>query len=368
MVVAPGARPTRNSRLPSPPATGDGIRPRIAKPEAGEQASRISAQTASWIAGSRTMPPRPTRSRPASNCGLISAASAAPGASSGRSAGRTSRREMKLTSMAHEVRGRGIAARSRLRASVPSRLVTRGSAAQGGVELVAPDVDGVDVRGAPRQQRVGEAAGRGPDIEADAAPPDRSRRRRGRPSSFSPPRETKGWGAAASMRASAVEEVGGPRHRLVVGPHEARRDGGLRPGPALEMAALHQQAVGPQPVLPIITRPSWSGSAVPGSVLPLHHSARGRRNQAGLSRRPTHAWSPGRPCAHLTTTAGCRIRHEIDARRSRAYNARRWPAHRCEPAVAASVGSPRRGSGAVEVSGRPKLWDDDSWSRRARSS
>src|SRR5581483_10865082 len=44
-----------------------------------------------------------------------------------------------------------------------------GIRAQAGVQLVASDVDRVDLPRAPLEQNLGKAAGRGADIEADAA-------------------------------------------------------------------------------------------------------------------------------------------------------------------------------------------------------
>ena len=43
-----------------------------------------------------------------------------------------------------------------------------GAAAQARMQLAAPDIDRVDPPGAAREQDLGEAAGRGADIEADA--------------------------------------------------------------------------------------------------------------------------------------------------------------------------------------------------------
>ena len=49
----------------------------------------MRSQTALWIAGSRTTPPLPTSFGPASNCGLISATSAARSAVSAKADGST---------------------------------------------------------------------------------------------------------------------------------------------------------------------------------------------------------------------------------------------------------------------------------------
>ena len=51
----PRARPDKNSRLPSPPAIGEGTTPTTCQPSAATNAA-ISSHTAAWTAGSRTMP------------------------------------------------------------------------------------------------------------------------------------------------------------------------------------------------------------------------------------------------------------------------------------------------------------------------
>src|SRR5262245_3919876 len=87
--VAPACRACRrcsmNSRLPSAPVMGDSIMPMRANPTPAA-AAVTSACTRAWTPGSLTSPPRPTSSRPASNCGLTSATTSASGA---RSAGTT---------------------------------------------------------------------------------------------------------------------------------------------------------------------------------------------------------------------------------------------------------------------------------------
>ena len=60
--------------------------------------SRILVTASLRFAGSRTIPPLPTPSRPASNCGLTSATSQAPGAARLKATGSTRIRLMKLTS------------------------------------------------------------------------------------------------------------------------------------------------------------------------------------------------------------------------------------------------------------------------------
>src|SRR5581483_12107781 len=62
----------KNSRLPEAPVMGDGVIAIRYRPIAAA-AAVTPAIAASWISGSVTTPPRPTSSRPASNCGLTSA-------------------------------------------------------------------------------------------------------------------------------------------------------------------------------------------------------------------------------------------------------------------------------------------------------
>src|SRR5262249_36283151 len=61
----------RNSRLPSPPLTGLSIVPITSQ----DIHAAMSSRTAFCAASSRTTPPLPTCSLPASNCGLTSAIS-----------------------------------------------------------------------------------------------------------------------------------------------------------------------------------------------------------------------------------------------------------------------------------------------------
>ncbi len=73
-------------------------RPTRINPSASAAAA-TSSITRACTAGSRTSPPLPTSSRPASNCGFTSATTSAPGARSGTMAGRTCRSEMNETSI-----------------------------------------------------------------------------------------------------------------------------------------------------------------------------------------------------------------------------------------------------------------------------
>src|ERR1019366_8538492 len=79
--------PRRNSWLPSPPSIGEGRIPMTCQPRLLTRFS-IFSQASRLIALSLTMP-LTARPGPASNCGLTSAISDAPGAASGSTAGST---------------------------------------------------------------------------------------------------------------------------------------------------------------------------------------------------------------------------------------------------------------------------------------
>ena len=178
--TAPGGRPrpshTNVSRLPAGPGRPDGAKPSTAAPSARARAATDDDRLAR-SAGSRTTPPLPTRSRPTSNCGLTIARQSKRSAAQASTAGRTLVSEMNETSMT-------------IRSGAVRQLVRRQRAgvdaldhghalvaAQRPVELAVGDVERDDVRRAALQQAVGEAAGRGADVER-AAPGDRRRRAR----------------------------------------------------------------------------------------------------------------------------------------------------------------------------------------------
>ena len=84
---------------------------------------------------------------------------------------------MKLTSMVDEVRRLAAArAGSSVRMSVSFQRDDARLAAQPRMQLTAADIDGIDAARAAREQHLGEAAGRGADVEADAAARHRSRK------------------------------------------------------------------------------------------------------------------------------------------------------------------------------------------------
>ena len=141
---------------------------------------------------------RPSTSpRPASNCGLtratiVAAAVAEARTRSGR--GRAQRDERDVDDGERDRLRAGVSGVS-VRALVRSIDTTRGSRAERLGELPAADVDGVDAARAALEQDVGEAAGRGADVEADAARPDRSPKASSAAASLCPPRLTYGSGA-----------------------------------------------------------------------------------------------------------------------------------------------------------------------------
>ena len=111
------------------------------------------------------MPPLPTAARPASNCGLTSATSQAPGAARLSAAGRAKVRLMKLTSATMAVTSSPITGDRGALASVPSRATTLGLTLSLAWSWPAADIHGVDFGRAAGDQHVGEAPGRGADIE-----------------------------------------------------------------------------------------------------------------------------------------------------------------------------------------------------------
>ncbi len=118
---------------------------------------------------SRTMPPLPIAARPTSNCGLTRNTPQAPGAASARAGGSARRSEMKLTSATTAPTGSAISAAVRSRAFRPAWLTTRGSAASRGWSWSWPTSTAWTRRRAPLEQDLGEAAGRGADIDRDKA-------------------------------------------------------------------------------------------------------------------------------------------------------------------------------------------------------
>ena len=113
------------------------------------------------------MMPRLECFRGASNCGLISASRCIGAAASDSATGSTAFSEMKLTSMTTMSGRIGSRLPSKLRISVSSIETILGWPCSEGCNWLAPDVDGKHQAGAVGEQHLGEAAGRGADVETD---------------------------------------------------------------------------------------------------------------------------------------------------------------------------------------------------------
>ena len=188
------------------------------------------------------MMPRLECFRGASNCGFINASRCIGAAASDSATGSTAFSEMKLTSMT--------TTSGRIGSRLPSKfadigLLHRndlGMAAQRGMQLLAPDVDGKHQAGAVGEQHFGEAAGRGADVETDVILDlDRILLQRAR--QLDAAARDKGMRGLRLQHGIGGNGLGRLRDRLVVGGDEARFDRGLRPRPAFEQAALDQQQI-----------------------------------------------------------------------------------------------------------------------------
>ena len=203
--------------------------------------------------------------RPASNCGLISAMSCAGFATSRSSAGSTSLSEMKLTSTVTKSATLGKPRRIE-RADVGLFQRNDGRVlVQSRMQLLAPDIDRIDAPRAARQQHIGETAGRSAGIETDAArwlePEMFERGRELQPAARDP------WMVWRSdeLRIRS-DRVGSLAEQDAVRRHVTGRDRGLRPGAALEQAALDKDDIGAlarsqaRLITPIFSRPSASNT------------------------------------------------------------------------------------------------------------
>ena len=149
---------------------------------------------------------------------------------------------MKLTSTAASLGRRGEAAGSRLADVGASRLVTRGS--QRGAGGAAPGPHRARGRGrAAGEQHVGEAAGRGADVEGGAAGRVQPERLQGGGELEAAAGDIGVLGGRLDPCARG-DGVRGARERPSVDPHQPGADRGLGAGPALEMAVLHEEQVG----------------------------------------------------------------------------------------------------------------------------
>ena len=149
---------------------------------------------------------------------------------------------MKLTSITiasgRSPRRSGVSAR----ASRPSSETTRVFAARRGVELSAADVDRNDLRRAARQEHVGEASGRGADVEADEA---RRIEREGveRRGELDPAARRPRMGRLSLDRGILGHLLGRLLERGPANADQPGRDRGLRARPARKEAALDEKNI-----------------------------------------------------------------------------------------------------------------------------
>ncbi len=118
------------------------------------------------------MPPGPTSVRPASNCGLTSATTVPPGASSAGTTGRICASEMNETSIVTSANARRPSGRClRLQVARVDAFEAHDAriAAEAPVQLVVPDVERDDPRRAALKEHVGESAGGRADVERGEA-------------------------------------------------------------------------------------------------------------------------------------------------------------------------------------------------------
>ena len=152
--------------VPSGPGSPEGAKPSTPRPARRRRRPRDASRRS---AGSRTTPPLPIRSRPTSNCGLtIARQSNRPAAHAehrGQHLGQRDERHV------DDDQVRRVGQRvGRQRAGVDAldhrhALVARAAT----VQLAVGDVERDDVRRAALEQAVGEAAGRGADVERATA-------------------------------------------------------------------------------------------------------------------------------------------------------------------------------------------------------
>jgi hypothetical protein len=161
----PRRAPMKNSILPSPPVIDEGNTSMSVQPSEAANAE-ISSQI-SWCTIALRMMPRLECFRVRLELRLDQRQAGASGARQRQRHRQHAFSEMKLTSMT--------TTSGRAGRRLPSKLADiglfhrddLGMAAQRGMQLAAPDIDGEDEAGAVRQQHLGEAAGGCADVEAD---------------------------------------------------------------------------------------------------------------------------------------------------------------------------------------------------------
>ena len=189
---------------------------------------------------------------------------------------------------------------------------------------------------APRcEQDVGEAAGRGADVERDPSPPGRSRTRRAPPSSLCAPRLTHWRPPATSIGASTAHEIAAlavaPRGVALAHADLAREHERLGAGARLGEAALHEELV-------------------------EAHPARRRRGHAPIVAQPAHRGRmPERGVTRATGSTARNAQREAGEHRDAVRvgehqtRGRRSPPHADRPGSTPGSGTPTRARPASEV-------------------
>ena len=145
-------------------------------------------------------------------------------------------------------------------------------------QLAVADIDGIDLRGAVGQQHVGEAAGRGADIDRDRAL-GIEREMRERVRELQPAARDPGMILALDLERRVLRhQVAGLGDAAVGAEHLAGHDQRLGLGAGLDQAALDQQLVG--------ALPSPSGDQAPRQAPPAQEQQR-RARPRGRSPGPT---------------------------------------------------------------------------------
>ena len=229
---------SRNSFAPPPPSTGDGIMPSTVQPSAATKALTSSQARAS--AASLLTRPLTISAGPTSNCGLTRLTSHA-----GRG------RELEHMRQDEPLRDEAQVADDRARrlADVLERQLPRVETLErthprvGGkarVQLPMADVDRDHASCAPRKQHIGEAAGRGADVEAGEA-------RRVESECVERGGELHAAARSPGMRRGGFDRgvpgdlVGGLFERDAANADEPRRDRSLRARPARKRSRARRE-------------------------------------------------------------------------------------------------------------------------------
>ena len=197
----------------------------------------------SCTSGSRTTPPRPTASRPASNCGLTSATIFR------RVPGPFGRRKDKLQPNKRHIDRNEIdrlRQDSRNRTFVRSIATTRSSAPQLCCQLSVPHIDGVNASRAQLQKTVSESTGAGAKVRGDESRTSRSNASRAC-ASFSPPRLTNRGRALKRNKICRLDCCASAQDGRPIDKHITSHDQRLRSRAALSQASRYEIFVQPRP-------------------------------------------------------------------------------------------------------------------------